>query len=923
MRRIGLAPVILFPFCLLLCCTACNPVLASPPQDKALIAAIDKQDPVRVNALLAAGADPNAKTADDDSRTALDHAAEVGSTPICEALLKKGARVDGDPDARMTPLFRAAANKHASVVKLLLEHGANANAVAGIYGSALSVAGTTGQLDVMQMLLDRGANLQLDRKTGNFPLAAAAAEGQKAAVEWLLTHGARIDDVGEDGASTLITAATAGRLDIVDLLVARGAQVNLDDTSGNTALELAKGPQRAAIIAALRKAGTKDPVPTLFRAVKKNDTRMLRELLGNGADPNEQDTVGRTPLFYSMDHLDFVVLKALLESGVDPNARDKQGVTPLSVAKEDHISAVEPLLAAGAYALELEMSAAIQENDIKAVTALLDAKADPNSTDLQGRSPLENALNAGHPEILRLLVSRRANVNAVDKDEWTPLRMAVSNGNLADVRFLLENGADAKAISSDGQNVLMFAQKPGSLELIRLLVEHGASVRGRIKDNNRSVFEMLAESADAPTIQFLLDNGAGPDINSKDTDGGTPLAGAARGGNLEVVQLLLAKGADINTVDSAGDTPVHHAVFGMSGAKEEASRERARERRAAKATLGGAKAPAVLEKPRDRVADGAAVIGLLAKHGANLEIRDKAGKTPMAVALEGDAPEALDALRREGAHFPKPQSPQSLVAAAQDDDLDGVHKLLAKGANPNAADKFGFTPLALAALRGDLDIVKELLLHGAKPDYRVKDENGILSTTPLLLAAEQGNNEIVKLLLKHGANANIPLSEYDFLLYEVVGKGHGDTLRILLETGMDVNAGEKYGQTPLMRAAGLIGGEDTVRLLLAKGAHVNGKFASGITPLMKAAEAGRGDNVHAMLRAGADIKAHSDEGETVLMYAVKSGQIDVVHLVLGASMAAHLDINARDKQNKTALSLALDQHFEEIARVLKESGAKE
>ncbi|MCW3051269.1 MAG: Ankyrin, partial [Chthonomonadales bacterium] len=542
----------------------------------------------------------------------------------------------------------------------------------------------------------------------------------------------------------------------------------------------------------------------------------------------------------------------------------------------------------------------------------------------QGRSPLENALRTGHSDLVRLLVRRGANVNAAGNTELPPLMTAVSKGSIADVRFLLEKGADATFVSPNGENLLMSVQTPGSLEMVRLLVEHGAPVQGRIKDYNRSVLEILAETADAPMIQYLLEHGAGPDLTTKDSDGETPLAMAARGGNLAVVQLLLAKGGDPNTVDSEGDTPIHHAVHSLlRGVQEESSRERRRAEKPGLKANGEAVEAVQPEKPHNGVAERAAVILLLAKQGAKLEVRNKAGSTPMELALQADSLEALRALQQAGARWPTSQGPKSLLAAAQEDDLDGVRKLLAKGVNPNAADKFGYTPLMLAALRGELEIVRALLLHGAKPDYRVKDENGILLSTPLMLAAEGGHNDIVRLLLKHGANPKIPLADYDWPLYEIVGKGHLQTLRIMLEAGMDVNAGEKAGRTPLMRSVGLIGGAETVHLLLAKGAHVNGKFDRGITPLMKAAEAGRTESIHMLMGAEADIKARSEEGETVLMYAVKSGDIEVVRIVLNTSITAHADINARDKHQKSALSLALDYRFEGIAQALQQAGAKE
>ncbi len=688
---------------------------------------------------------------------------------------------------------------------------------------------------------------------------------------------------------------------------------------------LASPPQEKVLKVAIDKnAGAQAPAPSLFDAAKRKDTRMLRLLLESGADPNEPDSAGRTPLFYSLSRFDTIALKTLIERGADPNVRDKLGATPLSVAKEnDYSGALEELIAAGAYSPEIGLNDAVQANDVAAVTRLLDAKVDPNGTDLLGRTPLKNACRTGNSALIHLLVSRGADVNGVDDRETTPLTSAVTSGSLADVRFLLENGADARATSLNGRNVLMYAETPGSLELVRMLVEHGTPVRGRIKGANRSVLEILSETSDAPTLQYLLEHGAQEDINGRDLQGQTPLATAALHGNMEVIPLLLEKGANPNNVDSHGVTPVHSAVYGITKiAREAASHSRWQANPTDQPMNGAEYEDSPPENPPDRDG-GTAVIRLLAKYNARLEERDQYGRTPMALALALHCLQAVQALQQSGAHRSPPYGSKNLMTATQGDDLAAVRRLLAKGSSPNTGDRDGYTPLMTAAMQGNLAIVTEMLNHGAKPDFRMPKESGALATTPLLLAAEYGFDDIVRLLLKRGANPNARLRDYDYPLHDVIGYGHWESARLLVEAGMDVNTGEKAGRAPLLRAARMINGGATMRLLLAKGTHVNGKFAWGITPLMAAAEAGRAENVRLLLRAGADIKARTEDGDTVLMRSVQSGNLDAVRFLLRESRVAHVDINARNSQRRTALSFALAQNLDEIARFLRESGAKE
>ncbi len=226
---------------------------------------------------------------------------------------------------------------------------------------------------------------------------------------------------------------------------------------------------------------------SLFKAAKEDDTKLTRKLLEQGADPNEQDAQGRTPLFYSVKGMDLIVLKTLLKYGANPNAHDKEGKTPVDAAQaEANAEAIADLVAGGAYVPAFALGFAVQTNSIKEATALLDAKVDPNAKGFNGLHPLPMACIMGSPEMVRLLVDHGADVNVPDANEMPSLVHATSTHNLSIVRFLLERGADAKFTDKNGKNVLMYVHGAGSLELVRLLEEHGASLKAELTDSKRS-----------------------------------------------------------------------------------------------------------------------------------------------------------------------------------------------------------------------------------------------------------------------------------------------------------------------------------------------------------------------------------------------------------------------------------------------------
>ena len=394
---------------------------------------------------------------------------------------------------------------------------------------------------------------------------------------------------------------------------------------------------------------------------------------------------------------------------------------------------------------------------------------------------------------------------------------------------------------------------------------------------------------------MLLEHGANPNIASKFT-GETPIFYAL------VTIMRLEKGLDhVPDVGAAVDTP-------SSSKTGESKRQQMPETRSL----------------QDRLKDGMAVVQLLAGHGARLDVQNKSGKTPMQLALEWDCWDDIEALHSVGVRIPDSRpGPRTLAEATDSDDLVGVKQLIKKGANPNTADKNRIHSADDGcATRRDLAVVAFLLDHGAKPDFRVPD-NGYLPETPLFLAAGGGRDAVVRLLLKRGANPKLPMGGGNSPLGDVAREGHIESLRILLDAGVDVNACEKTGVTALMSAVIMFGRSNVAKLLLERGAHVTGKFVQGVTPLMRAAEAGSSDIVALLIKAGSDVKARSASGETVLQWAVLSGDLKTVRMILDVLTRENASINERNEDKKTALSLALDNHHDEIVELLKRAGATE
>lgn len=206
-----------------------------------------------------------------------------------------------------------------------------------------------------------------------------------------------------------------------------------------------------------------------------------------------------------------------------------------------------------------------------------------------------------------------------------------------------------------------------------------------------------------------------------------------------------------------------------------------------------------------------------------------------------------------------------------------VKEFLAKGADVNARNKDGVTPLMNAAENGDPVTVQLLLDHGAL--VNMQDDIG---QTAIFIAAAQGNGRVVEVLLAAGADIDMCNSDgYSPLLTALI-KDHTYVARVLMRAGADVNARTKYGYTPLFRAA-RGGYTDIVRELIDRGAEIDAREVfEEATPLMYAIDKNRTDIVRILIAAGADVNAENRNGTTPLMLAQNKTAIKNLLLEAGA-----------------------------------------
>ena len=303
---------------------------------------------------------------------------------------------------------------------------------------------------------------------------------------------------------------------------------------------------------------------------------------------------------------------------------------------------------------------------------------------------------------------------------------------------------------------------------------------------------------------------------------------------------------------------------------------------------------------------------------------------------------------------------EDLIHAARVGDVAGVRAALRSGADVNAENnKYGLTPLEVAAQVGHANVIPLLLRAGA--DVNARDKSG---ATALIEAAFRGQVNVIPLLLKAGADVNARDKYGNTALIEAALFDHASVIPLLLKAGADVNARDKNGDTARDKAYGssqiitsllddwkahhsgntvannspssdtgsapsassswagpnvdliqasLVGDLAGVRSALRAGADVNARGPGGDTALILAAINGRANVIPLLLKAGADVNARDKDGMTPLMSAVGVyGRAAVIPLLLKAGA----DVNARDKDGNTARDLAAGKSKSEIISLL-------
>lgn len=611
---------------------------------------------------------------------------------------------------------------------------------------------------------------ELDQSDKNISLAALCGEGIYDIAKQLIDAGADVNNTEFEDTTPIAQALYGNNPEIALMLMEHGADLSLETYNNRT--DMFEAPIESAlfnkhydIAEAMLNSGKElcrksDLVYGLASCIRENLREFFSKLLPKAKNLNYVFDSGRTVFIYAIDHFKKTKDSFFFDSLnklVDINFRTILG-TPAEYAVRNKCGELAKKL--------IEHGADIKSTG-KDGTALLHIAADNgdkemieyligkgipvNIRDKEDETPFMRAVLGDHRDAVLLLYKLGAKINVQGRDGMTPLMLALINKNLAISSWLIKCNADLYPSNSEGRAALRYAAMLGNTAIMDLMLKAGEANPNKRDNNYVTPLMTAARSGTIEAVKKLLDSGA--ELESGDDGDRTPLMYAASASNREMLNLLLLRGANIDAKDKDGLTPLMYAVIYEQGAN-------------AKLLIQKGANIFDTDKAGENVLHIAAknytqaslnMSDLLMDYGAQPNIQDEKGNTPLMIAVQNEDVKLVNCLLARGANpnIPDKEDYYPLFEAVNKGNKKIINSLIKYRADVNAADKYGYTALMYASVLKDVEISD--ILVSAKANVNAKDKNGM---TALMHASAMLNTDIVSYLVKRGkADVNLTDNE--------------------------------------------------------------------------------------------------------------------------------------------------------------------
>ena len=524
----------------------------------------------------------------------------------------------------------------------------------------LVVAAPQGHADsqyLLGMFFSKGVGGPKDIAQAHHWLQQAANQGHRRAKD-ALTSFAGIDSDIPTAISDPLRAASRGDISSLRAALKNPAAHKQTDQAGNSLVMLALRQHHQDAAAWLLGQGAnlqqqnRHGETALHQMVEDQQPGLVRWLLEHGADPDLQSNAGKTPLHLAVEKNDAALVDLLLSHKANPVLRDRKNQTPLEKAHVRKLAGI----------IEIFSRHGVRQQD-SALQHRLQAAQD---SDLQA-TPLEIAVERGDLDLVQALLKDAKSPWQPNRSGHTLLTLAAQQKNTAVLKMLLHAAKGAGMTGPRGNSALFFAIAANQQANVALLLNNGANPLHENAES-KTVVELALASypAYAPT---LIDHVAPKQWQT------SWLLTAARQGDAALTQRLLDNGMDANSSDTDG-----------------------------RSALWIASAQGHL-----------AVVKTLLKHGAMPMAADRNGDIPLhrAVAYPAVLKTLLEQMSTQQLDLANHAGSTPLHHAASGGYHVSCSALIDAGANKDARDSNGNTPLIAAVLAHQPEAVQVLLSKGA------------------------------------------------------------------------------------------------------------------------------------------------------------------------------------------------------------------
>lgn len=751
---------------------------------------------------------------------------------LLEALLKRGADPNQPDLIGRLPLHLAMERWRWDLALMLVRGGAAANArdrfgrtplgtLAHFWGAG--GARRPDPQDLLLILLEHGANPFLPASTNPFsssPVELMLERGEREAADLMLTNPPVELRHTPDGDTALHLAAIWARTNALDFLLDAGWDVNQTNRDGLTPLQALVGARTPRPLQRFIVMGVGSyPVP-MFSPPGFGSMIGMRPTVAPPGQPSTL-TLAAPPL-----------AERLLARGA---ALDIFSAAALSRWIElDAMLRNDPKLANARDGLgRTPLHYAVFAGRIAATRRLLAAGADPSATTVkalrlggntllpEGTTPLHVAVRVNSDLLVRMLLGVGANPAAADSAGDTPLHIAATQYDTNCLALLIRAGAPLNRTNRDGFTPLQMAVSCGSPDNVALLLRAGD--KPDPGPGGKSLFHLAVERNRLDVFPVLARHGL--PLDAPDAAGRTPFFLAVQSRWMDTVAWLYGRGANIQAADTNGDTALHLLLAqGHDLAFKQIGPsfwDRWKQQRLARPGLVASTLQKLIQfrllaPPRGMVSTNISLTAWLLERGANPNATNRAGKTPLHLTNF-----------REVWFSPGGNPITNQIA-----------HLLRAGARVDAPDAKGETPLHHAAQYAPPEILTLLIEATDRPRapatrLRALNARDAAGRTPLhALVAEPSQYHLTNaaVLLSHGADPNARDAEGNTPLHKLLADTRPhvrrrDLVKLLLDWRADPNATNHLGQTPLyawtdalLRGLPFAGDLELLRTLLDAGA---------------------------------------------------------------------------------------------------------